>query len=353
LITRLLIAENKKSGRISITAFYIRRFLRLSPALMIVIVVVSSSYFLVVGSLNYWEREVVAGISYAMNYYRLFFLFATPLAVLWSLAVEEHYYSVYPIIFSLTWKFRERFIQGLVLVLLAVLLWRVYLVFGSSASIDGIYYRTDTRIDSILYGAILAGMLEIRRYDTIVAKLGSPGAFVIATLIVILTFGFRNEAFRQTIRYTLQGLALIPIFISVLFVDRFTLARRVLQLPLMIWIGRLSYSLYLWHEATFYAAGKVLPLSMQYFIGLPAVFAIAALSYYLVERPFQTIRKKMRRESTMRLQPSSVRAGAVRTGFEAIKGDEEAPAGDSMVNAMPAGSLAATRNATTHDYRAN
>jgi peptidoglycan/LPS O-acetylase OafA/YrhL len=307
LITRLLIAEEKKTGEVLIAAFYIRRFLRLGPALAVMIIVVSSSYFLVVGAMDY--REIVAAIFYSMNYYGLFFQVAMPIGILWSLAVEEHYYAVYPVIFSLSWKFRERFVLGLVLVSLAILLWRIYLVFGSSASIDGIYYRTDTRIDSILYGAILAGMLEIRAYDVIVARIATFEGFAVATLIIILTFVYRNDAFRETIRYTLQGFALIPIFVSVLFVDRFSLIRQFLERRLMIWIGRLSYSLYLWHEAILFFAGRLFPsnsLPIRYLVVLPSVFGVAALSYYLVEKPFQAIRRKMRGDSETKIGTASL-----------------------------------------------
>jgi peptidoglycan/LPS O-acetylase OafA/YrhL len=297
LITRLLIAEQRTNGRISIRAFYMRRFLRLGPALITMIGIVSVTYFFFVGPIYGWE--IVAAIFYAMNYYAIWFgPIAMPINVLWSLAIEEHYYAAFPAIFSLTWKFRERFIIWLLVVSAAVLLWRVFLVFGWHAPMEQNYYRTDTRIDSILYGAILAGVLELQQGDKFVVKLGGLGVFTVAILIVLLTFVYRNETFRETARYSLQGLALIPIFCAILFAEQFALARRILELPMMIWIGRLSYSLYLWHEVVLFFVTKLIPtgaLSSRYLIALALSVATASVSYYCIEKPFQTLRKTYRR----------------------------------------------------------
>src|SRR5262245_6279726 len=91
LITRLLIAEASKARAISIGAFYARRFLRLAPALLLMLAVVALAWTQFVGPVN--GPQLLAGIFYMMNYFIIFGGLTTmPIGILWSLAVEEHYY---------------------------------------------------------------------------------------------------------------------------------------------------------------------------------------------------------------------------------------------------------------------
>jgi peptidoglycan/LPS O-acetylase OafA/YrhL len=181
-----------------------------------------------------------------MNYYILWGGKADmPLGPLWSLAVEEHYYLLFPAIFLWLWKYKERFVASVVAVI-AVLLWRTFLILMWHVGQDRTYLATDTRIDSILYGAILAGMLNTSW--TIVAKhFESWIALISASLMLLITFVYRNEVFRETARYSLQGMALLPLFYATLFSSRLALVRSILETGPFLWIGKLSYSLYLWH----------------------------------------------------------------------------------------------------------
>ena len=297
LITRLLIAEYKKNDRIAVGAFYVRRFLRLGPALLTTTGLVTVAYLLLGESIGKWE--VIAALLYFMNYYYVWIGHITlPLGVLWSLAVEEHYYAVYPLLFAFAWKNSLRFTLWLLSISIAVLFWRIIIAVEWHDTIWQNYYRTDTRIDSILYGAILACLLENGRFDGLLRNLGGAIAVTIAMLVVILTFIYRNETFRETARYSLQGMALVPIFYAILFDRRFAPARAILELPPMIWIGRLSYSLYLWHEVVLSIVPKLLPTQApwsRYLISLPLCFIVASLSYYGVERPFLLLRRSYRR----------------------------------------------------------
>jgi peptidoglycan/LPS O-acetylase OafA/YrhL len=297
LITNLMIAEERATGAVSVKAFYARRILRLGPALLSMLAVLSVVRFLSDGSLN--TAELLAAVFYFMNYYAIFWhLPMSALGPLWSLAVEEHYYLVYPSLFFWAWKFRRRFLVGLLTLCAAVLIWRTALFIVWDASRDRIAWSTDTRIDSILFGAILAVILNIPSFDSVLAKLDRTYVFGIATALLLLSFVWRNETFRETVRYSLQGASLVSVFYSILFVKRFEIFRRILSYPAITWVGRISYSLYLWHEVVPYFLSILLPkdtgLPLQYLLGVPLSFAAASLSYYFVEQPFKRIRKRLR-----------------------------------------------------------
>ncbi|MES1153157.1 MAG: acyltransferase, partial [Dongia sp.] len=98
LITRLLLAEFNADGHISIGRFYVRRFLRLYPALFVLIVGLSALYFAMYGQVDF--LEMIAALFYFMNYYVLVHPdVQMPIRMLWSLAIEEHYYFIFPLLF--------------------------------------------------------------------------------------------------------------------------------------------------------------------------------------------------------------------------------------------------------------
>lgn len=295
LITRLLILEREADGKNNIPSFYVRRFVRLGPALIVMIAVVSLIYFFLLGFVSGFQ--ILAGLFYYMNFYVIFGEPSPmPLGPLWSLAVEEHYYLIYPLVFSLTWHRRDRFLVGLVALTVAVLLWRIFLVVGWSAPEIRTFYATDTRIDSILYGAILAVMLKTR-FANFARCFEHWGIIAASVLVLVMTFLYRDPTFRETFRYSLQGIAILPLFYAILFVPRFSFASRVLTFPAIVWIGKLSYSLYLYHFAVLFFVAKLWPeLSFisRTLVELFATFAAASFSYYFVEKPFRKLRDRLR-----------------------------------------------------------
>jgi peptidoglycan/LPS O-acetylase OafA/YrhL len=306
LITGLMIWEEGTSGKIAIFPFYIRRFLRLGPALITMISIVSVVYYLLFGAVN--GAQILAGLLYYTNLYvypsfsALFpTTFPMPLWQLWSLSVEEHYYLIYPLFFAVAWKRHERFLVGLVVLTIAVLLWRIVLVDYWKVPGPRTYFATDTRIDSILYGALLAVLLNTRfaviaRYYFEHWAVVGAGAFML-----LFTFLYREPTFRETFRYSLQGIALLPLFYGVLFTPRFSKARKILEIPAMIWIGKLSYSLYLYHVSVFVFVATLLPRANLIVVALVSVAAslgAASFSYYCVEKHFQKLRDRFRRGRT-------------------------------------------------------
>jgi peptidoglycan/LPS O-acetylase OafA/YrhL len=256
--------------------------------------VVSAVFFALFGFVN--GPQIVAGILYYMNIYLLIGGSTMPLDPLWSLAVEEHYYLLFPLIFAGAWKFQKRLFIGLVVAVLAVLAWRFLLVVWWHVTENRTYLATDTRIDSILYGAILAVALktDMSRFTQ---YFSTWPVLLIALVSLLFTFLYRDDTFRETFRYSLQGLAIIPLFFSTLFSGKMRVARYILETRPLIWIGKLSYSLYLWHMPVLFFSGKIYPAKTAAII-IPlevfATLALATLSYYCVEQNFQKMRDHFR-----------------------------------------------------------
>ena len=291
IITRVLLAEHAASGTISIQKFYVRRLFRLMPALTVYLLV--SLLVMAAARQPVKLMDFAAVLLYFSNFYYVFVGFAqetlmSPLRITWSLAIEEHYYFVYPALFAALAARPRAFLQVIAACIVAVLCWRIYLVWSmglNDFTIGRIYMGTDTRVDAIFFGAGFA--LLCANFPRIDMALRGSAAFWCGALLLLSTLVVRGDLFRETLRYTLQGGALALMFNRLLFVD--SAACRVLSLPLMSYIGRVSYSLYLYH---WLALGLVSMLMSDYGIAakwavlMPLSFLSAHLSYRYVEQPF-------------------------------------------------------------------
>ena len=296
LITRLLLVEYVESGKIDYLRFYARRFARLAPALVVVIASVTAAYA-ALHTIVPWS-EVVAAFLYVINYYRIFHAVdIIPLGILWSLAVEEHFYLVFPLAFAGLLR-SQRVVPALITAIAVALVWRVVLVLVLHASEDYTYMATDARFDSILYGALLAilahrwaGALPLRR-------LMAPALSLLAILVLLSTFVIRNPVLRETVRYSVQGLALMPLVAAIVFSDRPLASglRAMFAAPPLVFVGKLSYSLYLWHYSGLVVADYLLPTASPVAklpVSLGFAVVTSLLSYFVVERSFLTLRKRL------------------------------------------------------------
>jgi peptidoglycan/LPS O-acetylase OafA/YrhL len=287
LITHLLLDEHAATGRISLRGFYERRARRLLPALFVLLAVYATVELARGGRPL---ASVLAGIFYFTN---LTYAFtpAAPTAItpLWSLAAEEQFYLVWPVL--LIFLLRRRpgrlvpFLAG-TLVLLAVD--RVVLA-ASGASIERLYYGPDTRSDALIVGCLFAVW---RQRGTHASWL--PAACrrilvygLIPMLLCLLVIGKNGGTL-------VIGLPLIAVYFGALIylaAGDGAVARLLARRPL-VYLGGISYSLYLWHLpvlfATHWAAWGL--------VGAVLVVPVAQLSTRYVERPFQ---RGFRRESVV------------------------------------------------------
>lgn len=250
LITNLLISEAVRAGRNDIGRFYIRRYLRLTPELYAYILVC------LIGSALFFQVEIgrfVAAAFYFMNYYALF-AGAEPsvppnpfvLGHLWSLAVEEHFYLAFPLLFFGLFRRPGVFVAVLVAICLAAVADRA-IAHGVFHNADYAAFASDARIDSIIYGCLLALAMRHPLGERLVASFGRSPVLVAAAALMLASLLYRGELFRDVFRYSAQGIAL---FVGVACLYASVLGSAVvllLETGIPRFLGRISYGMYLWH----------------------------------------------------------------------------------------------------------
>lgn len=250
LITNLLCTEFAKQGRIDIKAFYVRRYLRLSPELYLYVAVCTILSLIVFGTVSW--LYVAGGLFYFMNYLVIFQQteIETPFTTghLWSLAVEEHFYLTYPLLLVLTIAWPKRLLMvliGICLFSLGMRMSAVSVPFPNS--FEYTYYASEARLDSIAYGCIAALLGRVFFDKTALLTRFARTTFAIGAVLMLLSIVVRHPEFRETIRYSMQGIALLLCATAVYGSPFGAVVLRVLERPSMRFIGQLSYGIYLWH----------------------------------------------------------------------------------------------------------
>jgi peptidoglycan/LPS O-acetylase OafA/YrhL len=299
LITTLLRMESEYTGTISISQFYLRRTLRIFPPMYVTLAVwlVLTSLHVFVGQAE-WQPTVLAGL-YLTNYTDFFTLHRIQggLNVLWSLSVEEHFYLLFPWVFLL---FLRRGLsqakRAAILAALCVLalVWRCVLTWHFHSGYN--YLHTDTRFDSILYGCLLAVSLNpfIDRNPAWVGRHLNAFAFL-GVFMLLASLLLRGEIFRETFRYSLQGVALASLFVFVLSCPT-SWAVRWLEHPALRLLGQRSYAMYLIHYCVIQTVEQKLGVGMftACLVAAPPVCGYAWAMRRFVEAPLAGIRKGFR-----------------------------------------------------------
>jgi peptidoglycan/LPS O-acetylase OafA/YrhL len=225
LISTLLLEEYKKTTDISLQKFYIRRLLRLSPALLIYVLIFFIAYSLTDKKVDTWA--FVTAATYTSNYYQSVVggeLYHMPV---WSLAIEEHFYLIFPatLLLLLRNKVARQVTWFFLTATLVVLLWRCCLASAHLASFEQIYHNTDTRLDAPLFGVVLA-LLMWNHPDSGYSKFIKSFGLVIGIAFIAISVVVRDEYFRMTLRYSFQGFGILMVVGYIVFADR-DLAHRI------------------------------------------------------------------------------------------------------------------------------
>jgi peptidoglycan/LPS O-acetylase OafA/YrhL len=311
LITKLLLLEIEKKGKISIGRFYLRRFFRLYPALLAMIIVSIITAAIIKCTIP--NKDIFAALFYFTNYYIGWIRPVVPdcyrlLDIIWSLSVEEHFYFFFPFLTAVFLagkkkKMTDAFGWLLLLLCLVAFLCRCWLFFHHQDDVllaEGrIYFSTHTRMDSILWGCIASFFLFGKRYSFFIQLFSKRIFFYLGLLLLFLSVAVRFEVFRQTLLFTCQGLGLL-LLVPALHFPAYTKARKIIESPFLLFIGRISYSLYLFHWGASKLANSLYEehsLKWQ-LLFWPLAIGCTLLSYYGIEKPFVKLRRKFGSHAT-------------------------------------------------------
>jgi peptidoglycan/LPS O-acetylase OafA/YrhL len=300
LITALLVQERTRKGGISLRAFYLRRARRLFPALYILLITVTVYAAVRPHQVENQtvRRDVLGSLFYVTNWINASVGFQ-PVRMLshtWSLAIEEQFYLLWPaIVVVLLWRRAPRWavvsvaIGGVVLSAVD----RAILV-HHYGNVPRVAQGLDTRgAGGLLLGCTLGLLVAWRLIPAAAERFAAPGAVVGLALLIFAFVGPRYADARTTAVYY-DGLPLVALgtallIFGVLFAPS-GIVTRVLSLPPMVWIGRVSYGLYLWHVPVshiFRPSGISVGLegnALRLF-WLAVTLLVVTASFYLVEQP--------------------------------------------------------------------
>ena len=313
LISSLIIKEYRKTGSLNLYNFYIRRARRLLPAVyfMITVGLVVMVLFNEV-LLRKSHLDAIFGYIYSSNWWYIFhkldyfdsFGAQSPFKHLWSLAIEEQFYMIFPLLFLLvnrkkkskdgTYKLNKNFlyvILGLILVSLIA-----HILLFDINNISRIYFGTDTRAFSLLVGVVGAILYPMERLHAKVTlqqnMVYSVVSLVsIATLITVMIY--TSEYNTLLYRGGFLLVAILGLIVIISSGKQHTLMSRLLSFKPVVFIGKISYSLYLWHFPVLVLTTPVSEIGNPniFFVILRIVltFAVAIVSYVFVETPIRKL----------------------------------------------------------------
>lgn len=307
LITGILISEVEEEGTIDLKNFWLRRIRRLVPAVMsmaVVIIFVSA----VVNRIIFTKgcKDFLASVLGFNNWWQIFNKVSyfeaagvpSPFTHCWSLAIETQFYLIYPLILLGIYKLVKSREEGrakrgllfagvtLMLALISVIL--MIVLFDPQQDASRVYYGTDTRAFSLLFGALLAILWDYRMVPrrlsaSVNMVLGSVSFAVLLVMTIAINgssnFWYRGGQFVGTI---------LTMLVIYTVLGRKTWLSRFLSNPVLKWIGDRSYSIYLWHYPIILLISKGIKASWWItLIEIVLSVVLAELSYRFIETPIR------------------------------------------------------------------
>ena len=292
LITTLFAKEQARTGTISLGLFYARRTVRIFPPLYLFLGVVALETWM--GVMNVPWKNLLFAATFAMNYISGGVWIT---GHLWSLSVQEQFYIVWPLMIrciGMRGALQSAAVAAVIAPIFCLLLYLVDPSLGSHAAKLFPFVA-----DSIAAGCVLAGILPWLRKQNVFKWFASPAGDLVIPLTFVLDLG-RNHP-RIHLAFVETALNLCVCFALVRytsFPDGFV--GRILNDPILVFVGKISYSLYLWQQIFMNRFGTNMVQSFP--INIAAAFCCALLSYYWVGSPFAKVRRWLRPVRTTVMQ---------------------------------------------------
>lgn len=299
LITSLLLNEADSTGRVSLKAFWVRRFKRLMPAALVMLIAVSiwAAFKAEAIQLDSFRWDFIATLGYVANWRFIYsgqsyfqqFSQASPVRHAWSLAIEEQFYVVWPLLFAIIYRARRKLmLAGIALAAIAASgIWMAVLYDPNNVS--RVYYGTDTRASQLLVGVLLAIIVATGK-----VRLSNFLANVLNAVSLAVVLGAMFVISDQNKDLYRGGLVAFAVVAAVLLFSATQLQSGPIHFVLcsapVQFVGRISYGLYLWHwpiqimltEQNTDLHGWTLTA-----FRLLVSFAVTYVSYRLVEMPLR------------------------------------------------------------------
>lgn len=287
LITTLLLDELEKTGDLNVHQFYLRRFLRLTPALLLML----GAYLILAPlawpsmALHTDVRDVLISTFYLSDYASAFWSLPRYLRHTWSLSVEQHYYVLWPLLLLvLTKRFNRTQLAVALSALYVVFMgWRIYCDLQGDTGYMHSYYRFDTRLSGLTAGSLMAALMGNLRRPAVPQR-ANLAAMAGLAVIALCSWRFHVESSSAMIfgisAVEISTLSLIYVAVKV----EGSFVQRALAHPLPAFIGKMSYGIYLWHYPIFVYLWDRYPWYVILIGGGTVSLMLATVSYYTIER---------------------------------------------------------------------
>lgn len=300
LITSLLVEEFERLGAISLPRFYLRRALRLLPAVTTVLTFsVVAGAIVGFSAIGLTPLRFASIVGYFTNWVRAA---ESPhlwiLAHFWSLAIEEQFYLIWPVVLwgLLRRNFSHRSILVIVVLCVIASIALMSVLRANGFPLLRVYVGSDTRGHSLLIGCLLALALRWNRIPTdwLLNKrlMRLTTAASLSALIFSASIFLVGDPFLYRGGFPLIAVCSALLILSLIFNDRDGLASAFCH-PVSLWIGKRSYGLYVWHWPIYFLVGG---LGLERSIAIPfaviGTFVVAALSYRFIESPFLRLKHR-------------------------------------------------------------
>ena len=302
LITRLLLQELENNNSINLKSFWVKRIKRIWPALIFMI-----SLIIIISAIcnrvlfTKASHDFISAIFGFNNWYQIFNNISyfdnggapSPLLHCWSLAIETQFYLIYPFIIILISKIKndkkERYqlLSIITTVLIVVSSLLMFILFDPAGDPSRVYYGLDTRAFSLLVGALLAIFTQCDFNFTLKKTVNDVIgiiSLVVICLIVSNVAGYDEILYKGG--YLVTSLFTAFVILSILRTNSFL--SKFLSIPVIDWLGKLSYSIYLWHYPIIIliSGGKKSSLLIM-FVEILLTLIMSVISYYIVETPIR------------------------------------------------------------------